>query len=218
MEFKFIYDPVKLIVIRNLFTSKENEEIFSEAVNNENTFQTTGIMEKMEKVIDTGFRNNISSYYDVVYDNNRSNSKLLTKLDELFSDRKFINVLSSSTYPINTFADSNHHETQVSRYGDEAQEYKYHMDYNGLYRNITIVYYFNKEPKEYKGGEIQFTRSPIYSGIAVDKNEIPITITPENNMAVIFGSKVSHRVLPTTSPKTFDSGRFSVNCWLGKQF
>ena len=34
-------------------------------------------------------------------------------------------------------------------------------------------------------------------------------------MMVIFGSKIAHTVLPTTSPKTFDSGRFSVNIWVG---
>tara|TARA_R110000824_G_C14995928_1_gene655697 strand:- start:41 stop:697 length:657 start_codon:yes stop_codon:yes gene_type:complete len=217
MEFEFIYNPVKLIIIRNIFTSKENEEILSEAVNNENTFETRSTKKGNSSSIDKKFRSNTSSYYDILYNNSRSNSKLLTKLDELFSDQKFINVLSSSTYPINLFGDSNYHESQVSRYGDEDQEYKYHNDYDGLYRNMTFVYYFNKEPKEYEGGEIQFTRSPIHEGIAIDKNEIPITITPENNMAVVFGSKVSHTVLPTTSPKTFDSGRFSVNCWIGKK-
>jgi SM-20-related protein len=217
MEFEFIYDPVPLIIIRNIFTSKENEEIFSEAVDNENTFEIPEIMIGKEMKKDGKFRSNISSYYDIIYKNNRSSSKLLTRLEKLFYDAQFREVLNSSTYQINAFYHSNYHESQVSRYGDEKQEYKYHMDYDGIHRDLTLVYYFNKEPKEYKGGEIQFTRSPIFAGMAVDKNEIPITITPENNMAVIFGSRVAHRVLPTTSPKTFDSGRFSVNCWIGRK-
>ena len=186
MEFEFIYNPVKLIVIRNIFTNKENEEILSEAVDNENTFKPSTTDMGNESIRNDKFRNNISSFYDTLYSDNRSNSKLLTKLDVLFSDDKFNDILNSSTYPINSFSESNYHESQVSRYGDEEQEYKYHIDSDG-YRSITVVYYFNKEPKEYKGGEIQFTRSPIYNGTAVDKNEIPITITPENNMAVIFG-------------------------------
>ncbi len=43
-----------------------------------------------------------------------------------------------------------------------------------------------------------------------------ITIKPENNMAVIFGGKTPHFVHPTKSPKTFNKGRFSVNCWIGR--
>jgi Rps23 Pro-64 3,4-dihydroxylase Tpa1-like proline 4-hydroxylase len=49
----------------------------------------------------------------------------------------------------------------------------------------------------------------------VDNNAELITIEPENNMAVIFGSRIPHTVLPTTSPKEFNRGRFSVNCWIG---
>ena len=213
MEFEFIYDPVELIIIRDIFTKKENSEILAEAIKNKKTFKTGKIGGAGEK---KSFRSNTSSYYDELYAMDRTKSKLLEIISKVFSNRKFEEILSSFTYPVNLFNDTNFHEIQVSRYGDKGQLYKYHTDSDGT-RIISLVYYFNKEPKKYKGGEIQFTRSPIYDGMTFNKNETPITITPENNMAVIFGSRVSHRVLATTSPKTFDSGRFSVNCWLGKR-
>ena len=209
MEFEFIYDPVQLIIIRDIFTKKENAEIFTEAIKNKNNFKlavTTGNKEN--------FRSNISLDYDILYNKDRIKSKLLTLIDRTFKNEKFTEVLSSFVFPINSLDVTNYHETEVSRYGDQGQQYKYHTDYNGN-RLITLVYYFHKEPKKYKGGEIQFTRSPIYSGKILDKNETPISITPENNMMVIFGSKVAHTVLPTKSPKTFDNGRFSVNIWIG---
>ena len=209
MEFEFIYDPVQLIIIRDIFTKKENAEIFTEAIKNKNNFKlavTTGNKEN--------FRSNISSDYDILYIKDRIKSKLLTLIDRTFKNEKFTEVLSSFVFPINSLDVTNYHETEVSRYGDQGQQYKYHTDYNGN-RLITLVYYFHKEPKKYKGGEIQFTRSPISNGKILDKNETPINITPENNMMVIFGSKVAHTVLPTTSPKTFDNGRFSVNIWIG---
>ena len=34
-------------------------------------------------------------------------------------------------------------------------------------------------------------------------------------MAVVFGSKIAHRVLPAKSPKKFEDGRFSANIWIG---
>ena len=212
MEFEFIYDPVPLIIIRDIFTKKENSEIFAEAIKNKKNFKLAIAMNKTEK-----FRNNIVSEYDTIYSKDRTKSKLLTMIDKNFKNTKFTDILNSFVFPVNLLGQTNLHETQVSRYGDQGQKYKYHTDAfsDDNKRMITLVYYFNKEPKKYKGGEIQFTRSPISDGKIFDKNQTPITITPENNMMVVFSSKVAHTVLPTISPKTFDKGRFSVNIWVG---
>ena len=212
MEFEFIYDPVPLIIIRNIFTKKENLEILAEAIKNKKKFKPAIAIGKNKK-----FRSNLMIDYDVLYSNNRTKSKLLNLIDKNFKNMKFKEILNSFVFPINLLGQTNFHESQVSRYGDQGQEYKYHQDSfaENNSRMITLVYYFNKEPKKYKGGEIQFTRSPISDGKIFDKNQTPITITPENNMMVVFSSKVAHTVLPTTSPKTFDSGRFSVNIWVG---
>ena len=80
-----------------------------------------------------------------------------------------------------------------------------------------MVYYFHEEPKNYTGGEISLTDSPISSGKIMDKSRKVTTLIPENNMAVIFGSKLPHSVNPTKSPKIFSKGRFSVNCWVGNK-
>lgn len=212
MEFEFIYDPVPLIIIRNIFTKKENSEIFAEAIKNKKNFKLGIAIDKNKK-----FRTNLMIDYDIIYNKDRTKSKLLNLIDKNFKNMKFKEILNSFVFPINLLGQTNFHESQVSRYGNQGQEYKYHQDSfaENNSRMITLVYYFNKEPKKYKGGEIQFTRSPISDGKIFDKNQTPITITPENNMMVVFSSKVAHTVLPTTSPKTFDSGRFSVNIWVG---
>ena len=212
MEFEFIYDPVPLIIIRDIFTKKENSEIFAEAIKNKKNFKLGIAMNRTEK-----FRNNTVSEYDTIYSKDRTKSKLLTMIDKNFKNRKFTDILNSFVFPVNLLGQTNFHESQVSRYGDQGQKYKYHTDAfsDNNKRMITLVYYFNKEPKKYTGGEIQFTKSPIHDGKICDKNQTPITITPENNMMVVFSSKVAHTVLPTISPKTFDKGRFSANIWVG---
>jgi Rps23 Pro-64 3,4-dihydroxylase Tpa1-like proline 4-hydroxylase len=213
MKFEFYYDPF-LIVIRDVFTEEENKEILKEAIKNKNSFEESVIGEGKNKK----FRNNIVAYYDVIYDKDRSFSKLLTKIDDLFANTQFKDVLASSPYPLSNFMMSNYHETQVSRYGDEGQKYNYHIDsFTGQSRQLTMVYYFNEEPKKYKGGEISFTKSPISKGKKMDKSQEEITIKPENNMAVVFGARLPHFVHPTKSPKTFSKGRFSVNCWIGNR-
>jgi Rps23 Pro-64 3,4-dihydroxylase Tpa1-like proline 4-hydroxylase len=195
-----------------------NEEILKEAIKNKNKFE--------ESTLDWGddvkevpkFRNNSVAYYDNIYQQDRSFSKLLTKINELFNIKKFREILTSSRYPVNQFGYSNFHETQVSRYGDEGQKYNYHIDSVGsIDRKLTMVYYFHEEPKNYTGGEISLTDSPIYNGKIMDKSRKVTTLIPENNMAVIFGSKLPHFVHPTKSPKIFSKGRFSVNCWIGNK-
>lgn len=215
MNFEFVYDPVPLIIIRNVFTKKENKEILEEAVKNKKKFTDAAVFAGTQK----DFRSNKVAYYDNIYLEDRNKSKLLSGIDKIFSDQVIQDVLASSEYPIHMFDQTNYHETQVSRYGDAGQKYDYHIDVMGgnSTRIMTIVYYFNEEPKKYSGGEITFTNSPIYKGKKMDKNAKEYTVTPENNMAVIFGGRTSHAVKPTKSPKTFNKGRFSVNCWIGRR-
>jgi Rps23 Pro-64 3,4-dihydroxylase Tpa1-like proline 4-hydroxylase len=212
MKFEFIYDPVQLIIIRDVFSKKQNKEILEEAVKRKKDFQHSVIVAGKTPE----FRSNDVAYYDNIYEGRRKESKLLSITQKLFDTTQFHELMASSEYPMHLFCRTNHHESQVSRYGNEGQEYKYHVDTLATSsREITFVYYFNEEPQKYTGGEITFTRSPIYKGKVFDKNTKTITLTPENNMAVIFGSNVAHRVSSTKSPKKFSSGRFSLNCWIG---
>tara|TARA_R110002167_G_scaffold365417_1_gene589963 strand:- start:506 stop:1156 length:651 start_codon:yes stop_codon:yes gene_type:complete len=214
MKFSFKYEPIPVIIIRDLFSSEVNKKILAESLSNEEEFShgVTGGKEKTSE-----FRTNLVAFYDNMYETDRKKSILLESIDGLFSNNdEFKEVMASAPYPINEFAHTNYHETQVSRYGDKGQEYKFHIDaFNSNTRRVTMVYYFNEEPKPYTGGTLSVTRSPIYGGNPIDETQQVIDIEPENNMAIIFGSHVPHRVSPTTSPSDFNKGRFSVNCWIG---
>jgi|TARA_R110002126_G_scaffold5567_3_gene29406 hypothetical protein len=215
MKFEIIYEPIPVIIIRDLFSNEVNKKILAESISNEKEFSyaVTGGGDK-EKVSE--FRTNLVAFYDNMYDD-RTKSILLESIDGLFSNNdEFKETMASAPYPINEFAHTNYHETQVSRYGDQGQKYNYHIDaFDSKTRRVTMVYYFNEEPKPYTGGILSVTRSPIYKGNPIDKTQKVIDIEPENNMAIIFGSHVPHRVSPTTSPSDFNKGRFSVNCWIG---
>ena len=216
-DITIIYDPVYSIVIRNVFSKEVNKKIFDEAIANKKKFNIAHVGGLKNDKVNKKTRNNLSAFYDLIYSNNRSDSILLKTIED-FSQNSYLSaLLSSSQIPLNEFNQTNVHETQVSRYGDSSQKYDWHCDSDNKKRIITIVYYFHKEPKKYKGGEIELSRSPSAFGKIVDDNKDNIiTIPPENNMMVIFAGNVSHRVKATESPKKFDLGRFSVNCWIGK--
>jgi Rps23 Pro-64 3,4-dihydroxylase Tpa1-like proline 4-hydroxylase len=212
MNIEVIYEPVPIIIVRNIFSKKENKAILKEVLGNEKKFKdsVTGAGKLPE------FRNNKVAYYDAIYQEDRSKSSLLSALDKIFINEEFMELLNSSPFPISKFSNSNYHETQVSRYGDDGQFYRYHIDaFNNNRRQVSMVYYMNELPKTYTNGEIIFTKSPIVSGIAIDESQKELIIEPENNMAVIFGSHVAHKVNPTISPEEFSKGRFSANCWIG---
>lgn len=212
MRFEVHHKPVFYILIRDFFTREQHKAIIDEAMRNEPMFEdaVTG------KGLDKKFRSNLVCYYDTFYFNNRDKSQFLSALDSKFKDSKFGEILSSSPYPVTEFGGTNYHEAQISRYGGVLQKYDWHIDrFNNTTRTLSLVYYFFKEPKMFHNGELQLTDSPIADGFTIEDTPNIVTIKPENNMAVVFGSFTAHRVLPTKSPNEWSDGRFSGNVWIG---
>lgn len=215
MKYEIDRNPFFHIIIHDVFSEEENKKIFDEAIKNKKLFKAATIFSGMDKK----FRDNKVAYYDQIYLDNRKNSTLIVNTEKLFQqDVKFREVLSSSPPPFYDFGSTNFHETQVSRYGDKQEKYHWHVDrYTNFTRTISIVYYFFKEPRKWSGGEFQFTNSPIYKGKILEEKANIKSIIPENNMMVVFAGNYPHQVLPTKSPRKFDEGRFSMNCWIGIQ-
>jgi len=220
MQVEVFFDPVFHIVITDLFDNETNRKILDETLLLKHKFEEAeiGTVENQNKV-NKDIRNNLVAYYDVLFQNNREESILLRSLNKLFIDGVFSTLINTSQYPLSDFRLTNYHETQVSRYGNTGDKYDWHNDqiHSNESRKITMVYYFNTEPKKYSGGELQLTNSPIFENNILDKNTSIKTIEPKNNMLVIFASNITHRVMPLKSTNDFKDGRFSVNCWVGKR-
>ncbi len=207
-------DPF-IIKINNCFGNKTERSIFKEALENRHNFNSATINNNGEGVIDEGIRKNLSCYYDEVYSQDRTKSILLESIMELFRSSIFRNIMSSSQLPFCDFYKTNHHETQVSRYGDESDFYRWHVDsLDAGIRKMTFVYYFGDT--DYEGGEIKFSTSPISDGQLIEKDNKTHTFKPETDTGFIFAANVAHTVLPTKSSIDFEKGRFSVNCWIGE--
>jgi len=216
VDVEYLRKPVPHLIFRDLFTSATNKKMLDEVIQHKDKFQqayTGG-----DKNVKSTIRTNQVLYLDAVF-KNRKESFFLVNIDRLFKENKqFREILMSSEFPISDFGFTNTHETQVSRYGDEGQKYDWHLDrFTNPRRHLTMVYYMHKEPVGWSGGEIEFTDSPIHDGKAIEEmNPMNhISYIPENNMGVVFGSNIAHRVAPTTSSKEFDQGRFSANIWIG---
>jgi SM-20-related protein len=107
-------------------------------------------------------------------------------------------------------------QTTASNHGDF---FRCHSD-NGAEevaaREITFVYFFHREPKQFSGGELR-----IYDSRRENDNYVPTanyrTIVPEQNQLVLFASGLSHEITPVDCPSgRFADSRFTLNGWLHK--
>src|SRR5713101_913134 len=81
-------------------------------------------------------------------------------------------------------------------------------------REITFVYFFHREPKAFRGGELRIYDSESHNGgyAAADSHK---TIVPEQNQIVFFPSFQMHEVRPIDCPsRAFAESRFTLNGWL----
>lgn len=83
-------------------------------------------------------------------------------------------------------------------------------------REVTFVYFFHREPKQFSGGELRiYDSAPERHGARAISSYR--TIVPEQNQLVLFASGLSHEITPVACPSgKFADSRFTVNGWLHK--
>jgi len=81
-------------------------------------------------------------------------------------------------------------------------------------RQFTYVYYFNREPKGFTGGELRIYDDTIRNGKLAATLSCQV-IEPRHNSIVFFQAAVMHEVMPVHVPsKQFRDARFTVNGWI----
>ena len=81
-------------------------------------------------------------------------------------------------------------------------------------RVLTYVYYFNRDPKGFTGGELRIYDDVLRNGKFVATESFQI-VEPRNNSIVFFNAAVMHEIMPVVVPsKQFRDARFTVNGWV----
>jgi len=107
-------------------------------------------------------------------------------------------------------------QTTASNYGDFFRCHSDNAADEVASREVTFVYFFHREPKQFTGGELR-----IYDSRRENENYVPTanyrTIVPEQNQLVMFASGLSHEITPVDCPSgQFADSRFTVNGWIHK--
>lgn len=81
-------------------------------------------------------------------------------------------------------------------------------------RKLTYVYYFNREPKGFTGGELRVYNDELRNGKFSSTDTFQL-VEPRNNSIVFFNAAIMHEVRPVqVASKAFADSRFTVNGWI----
>ncbi|MBH8576403.1 2OG-Fe(II) oxygenase [Nostocaceae cyanobacterium CENA369] len=189
------------IQIDNFFSTKEHERLIKYVLANKSNFVSTSTSTK-----DENYRRSM-----VLYSFPDFAELIVNKIQKIMPDVMI--KLGMSSFTISQI------ESQLTSHND-GNYYKIHND-NGspdtATRELTYVYYFNREPKQFSGGELLIYDSKVENNFYV-KAESFKTIEPRNNSIVFFFSRYMHEVLPVKCPsKAFADSRFTINGWVRRE-
>jgi Rps23 Pro-64 3,4-dihydroxylase Tpa1-like proline 4-hydroxylase len=108
-------------------------------------------------------------------------------------------------------------EMQITASGD-GDYFRLHRDSDTKdTREISFAYYFHREPRRFSGGELRLYESKLIHGQLVPSDH-PQTLSPRQDMLLLFPSRNDHEVLPVRVPsKAFADSRFTINGWIHRQ-
>jgi SM-20-related protein len=107
-------------------------------------------------------------------------------------------------------------EAQITASND-GDFFRWHND-NGegeiASREVTFVYFFHREPKQFQGGELRLYDSRWENGMYRPESSYR-TIVPQQNQMICFLSSLAHEITPVECPSAaFGDSRFTLNGWL----
>jgi len=106
-------------------------------------------------------------------------------------------------------------EAQItaSNHGDFFRNHSDNLQEDTVSRELTFVYFFHREPKAFRGGDLRIYDSRWQNGQYASAGQHE-TLVPEQNQIVFFPSSLVHEITPVDCPsQAFADSRFTVNGW-----
>jgi SM-20-related protein len=192
------------VALEEFLVPAELETINQFALDNEQNFQISQVVTPGETAGKVDFQSRRSR---VLTD--------LGNLGEMFQERvRLVLPLIGQRLGINT-RNTNQIDVQMTASNDQ-DFFIAHIDNGPAFptRAISYVYFFNREPAGFTGGELLLFDSDATTGNEGTPSHFT-TIMPAQNQIVFFPSSLRHEVRPLSVPsKAFQDSRFTVNGWI----
>jgi Rps23 Pro-64 3,4-dihydroxylase Tpa1-like proline 4-hydroxylase len=194
----------QFVVLDEFLTPEELKQLMRYTMDHEPDFQ-------ISEVVSPGVSGGMIDY-------EHRRSRVLTNLDrhhEVIADRiqaclpRVLQKLGRDVFlPSQVEA-----QITASNHGDFCRHHRDNLYEDTASRELTFVYFFHREPKAFRGGDLRIYDSRWENGryVSTGKHQ---TIVPEQNQIVLFPSSLVHEISPVDCPsQAFADSRFTVNGW-----
>jgi Rps23 Pro-64 3,4-dihydroxylase Tpa1-like proline 4-hydroxylase len=196
--------PARCIVLDEFLAPAQLEALMAYTLASESQFQ-------LSEVISPDIGGSVDFEYRrsrVLQDVGANRQVILDRIQALLP--RIFEQLAREPFPVSRV------EAQITASND-GDFFRWHND-NGqgeiASREITFVYFFHREPKQFEGGELRLYDSCWENGMYRPQATYR-TIVPQQNQAIMFRSSLAHEITPVRCPSgAFADSRFTLNGWL----
>jgi len=197
--------PARCVVLNEFLAPAEVERLIHETLAREAEFQISEVVSPGVEGSGVDYERRRSR---VLMDVGKTGVMLVDRIRECLP--RVLPRMDHDVFPVTRV------EVQVTASGD-GDFFAWHSDNSGSEsvagREITFVYFFHREPKQFRGGELRIYDSRLENGAYVPTRNYR-AIVPEQNQLVIFPSLLAHEITAVECPtRAFADSRFTVNGW-----
>lgn len=194
------------VVLDEFLSPQELGELMSYALEHEGGFESSEVISPHGEpgVVDFSHRRS-----RVLSEMGRHESVILDRIHAVLP--RVLNRLGMDAFPVTEV------ETQMtaSNDGDFFRAHRDDAQERIASRRLTFVYFFNREPRPFDGGELRLHDTRKRSDGGTDAAGTYHSIVPQQNQIVFFPCSVLHEITQVNCPsRAFADSRFTINGWL----
>ncbi len=190
---------VRAVQIENVLTARQHQELLAFVASREKDFVATSMID--------GLPNHRAS--TVIYDFEPFAALIRSRIAHL---------LPKACEMLGLQVPAGAVDAQLTAHNDN-NFYRMHNDNAAgpaVTRVLTFVYYFNRQPRAYSGGELRIYDREVKDGLRYAADSYK-TIEPVDNSMVFFDAGDYHEVMPVhCQTLNFLDSRFTINGWVNR--
>jgi Rps23 Pro-64 3,4-dihydroxylase Tpa1-like proline 4-hydroxylase len=199
--------PARCVVLDEFLAPQEVQELMRFTLEHEGEFTTS---EVVSPVVENGIVNHEHRRSRVLMNLGRYEDLIALRIKTVMP--QVLQELGMEQFNV---ADL---EVQITASND-GDFFRFHSD-NGsdrvASRYLTFVYFFNREPRAFEGGELRIHDARLQDQKYVSEGSYR-AINPQQNQIVFFPCELLHEITPVKcSSQLFADSRFTLNGWLRK--
>jgi Rps23 Pro-64 3,4-dihydroxylase Tpa1-like proline 4-hydroxylase len=197
--------PARMLVLDEFLAPEELQDLMRYTLAHEAEFRISEIIAPGVNVATADFESRRSH---VLMELDKHHAVIVNRIQSCLP--RIFEKLEHEPFPLNRV------EAQITASNDR-DFFRQHSDNaheQTAARELTFVYFFHREPKQFRGGELRIYDSCwANGGYAATANYR--AIVPQQNQIVFFPSSLVHEITPVEcAGATFADSRFTVNGWL----